>query len=395
MKIVLFDDNTWNNLLPLTFTRPVAEIRIGILTIAEKWEILNGKKVNYLSQDYLKKKFSIASSLRGDTVFINSKIIPDKDFLAQVKKLKPGSGLKQQNTLLAFNGGAGKFQQDAFLKQSVSYSKAIFSINTLTDIFTKNGEALKQDFEWLTKGKKSQQLSKTNVVIGNKNLIFLEKGAKAEASVFNTEAGPIYIGKKAEVMEGCVVRGPFSLGEESVLKMSAKIYGPTTIGPHSKVGGEVNNSVIFGYSNKAHDGFLGNSIVGEWCNLGADTNNSNLKNNYGNIKLYSYANNRNEDTGLQFCGLIMADHSKTGINTMFNTGTVVGVGANVFGAGFPPTHIPSFSWGAAQGFETYRLEKMLETTEKVFGRRKLKLSPEDKAILKHIYNDTCTHRHWD
>ena len=259
-------------------------------------------------------------------------------------------------------------------------SADVLKIENVWDIFSKNGEALKADFDLLTKGRKSQVISKSNTIVGKRNLVFLEKGAKAEAAIFNTNSGPIYIGKNAEVMEGSVVRGPFALCDDSTLKLACKVYGPTTIGPHSNVGGEVNNSVIFGFSNKEHDGFLGNSVIGEWCNLGADTTNSNLKNNYGEVKIFSYESNGTKNTGLQFCGLIMGDHSKCGINTMFNTGTVVGVGANIFGGGFPPTHIPSFVWGGAEGFDTYRLEKLFETANRVYARRHLTLEAAEKKI---------------
>lgn len=388
MNLILIDDKkVWQQLLPLTYTRPVSEIRVGILTIREKWEKHLKMKASYQTEVYLSDKFQF-SVLKGDSLFINSCVIPDDKLIAKIKKLKSGQGLKQDNKWIAYKSEAINFNENTVLQNSEAYSNSLVLIEYVWDIFKKNGDAIQLDFSLLTKGRKSQVLSKSNTVIGKRNQIFLEKGAKAEAAIFNTTSGPIYIGKNAEVMEGSVVRGPFSLGEESALKLSCKVYGPTTIGPHSKVGGEVNNSVIFGYSNKAHDGFLGNSVLGEWCNLGADTNNSNLKNNYGNVKLYSYATGKNEDTGLQFCGLIMGDHSKSGINTMFNTGTVVGVGANIFGGGFPPTHIPSFTWGGAEGMETYRLDKMFETAQRVFERRHLNLEVEDKKILEHIFETT-------
>ena len=252
------------------------------------------------------------------------------------------------------------------------------------DIFQKNAEALAADYESLTTGRSSQPLSPSVTVVGSRDLIFLEAGAKAEACVLNTTAGPVYIGKEAEIMEGALVRGPFALCEHSTLKLGAKVYGASTVGPHSKVGGELSNSVIFGYSNKAHDGFLGNSVLGEWCNLGADTNNSNLKNNYGPVKLYNYAMGKSLNTGLQFCGLMMGDHSKAGINTMFNTGTVVGVGCNIYGGGFPATHIPNFSWGGAEGFEAYQLDKLAETATKMYERRGLAFSEMELQILRHV-----------
>ena len=260
------------------------------------------------------------------------------------------------------------------------------------DIFSKNGEAIKQDFALLTKGKSSHPLSSTNSLIGNSADLFIEEGAVIQASSLNTTSGPIYIGKDAEIMEGSAVRGPFALGEHSALKLNTKIYGATTIGPHCKVGGEVNNSVIFGFTNKAHDGFLGNSVIGEWCNLGADTNNSNLKNNYSSVKLFNYNLDKMMDSNLQFCGLMMGDHSKCGINTMFNTGTVVGVGANIFGGGFPPTHIPSFSWGGAESMETYKIDKMLETAHRVHDRRAMKLSDEEITILQTVFDQTKKYR---
>jgi UDP-N-acetylglucosamine diphosphorylase/glucosamine-1-phosphate N-acetyltransferase len=389
-NLILLDDSSWRRLLPLTYTRPVAEIRVGILTIREKWEKYLKTKASYQCKDYLQAKFPVLH--KGENLYVNSCILPDDKLTAAVKKLKVGEGLKKGSILVAYCTGDVVTEAAAVISKCLEWDKELLCIQNVWDIFSKNGEAIRNDFALLTKGKRSQILSKTNTVIGKKNFLFIEKGAKIEASILNTTGGPVYIGKNAEIMEGSVVRGPFALGEESVLKMSAKVYGPTTIGPHSKVGGEVNNSVIFGYSNKAHDGFLGNSVIGEWCNLGADTNNSNLKNNYGNVKLFSYVSNNLEDTGLQFCGLIMGDHSKCGINTMFNTGTVVGVGANIFGGGFPPTHIPCFSWGGPEGFSTYRLEKMFETAIRVYARRHINLENSEKKILETVFNETAKYR---
>ncbi|MDO9001185.1 MAG: GlmU family protein [Bacteroidota bacterium] len=386
MNVILFDQEySWKNLLPLTYTRPVSEIRIGILTIKQKWDLELNTVCSYLTQDFLSKKFPLVET--PNSLFINSSICPTPALITEIKKLKPQQVLIHNNEALAFIGESKNIKEN-FSREKINFNGNILTIVNVWDIFQKNGEALKLDFELLTKNKKSKPLSNSVTVIGNKDLIFLEEGAKAEACIFNTSAGPIYLAKDAEVMEGSVVRGPFALGEHSALKLSTKIYGPTTIGPHCKVGGEVNNSVIFGFSNKAHDGFLGNSVIAEWCNLGADTNNSNLKNNYGNVKLFNYAQNKMVDSGLQFCGLIMGDHSKSGINTMFNTGTVVGVGANIFGGSFPATHIPSFSWGGSEGFETYRLEKLFETAEKVYERRGLKLDKTEKEILTSIFEQT-------
>jgi len=387
MNYILFDDHTWQNLLPLTFTKPVAEIRIGILTITEKWEhYLNGK-LTFQTQEYLNQKYK--ASYTNNAVFINGKICPTPELLAQINQLEFNTGIKKGNTLIAFRSNiASPLNIADALISSVETSTMYTSVENVWDIFSKNGDAIKADFDLITRGRTSQLLSTSNTVIGDAKQIFLEEGAIIEASILNTNAGPIYIDKDAEIMEGSVVRGPFSLGEHAALKLSTKIYGPTTVGPHSKVGGEVNNSVIFAYSNKGHDGFLGNSVIGEWCNLGADTNNSNLKNNYGNVKLYNYSQKKMIDTGLQFCGLIMGDHSKCGINTMFNTGTVVGVGANIFGGGFPPTHISSFSWGGADGMEEYKFDKMIETASRVFARRNLTVNAVEKDILEKIFKNT-------
>ena len=387
MNYILFDDNTWQNLLPLTFTKPVSEIRIGILTITEKWETYLSGKLTFQTKEYLSSKYKAVYT--NNAVFINGKICPTPELLSQINNLEFNKGIKKGNTLIAFRSNqASALNIEDALSSSVETDINFLSVENTWDIFSKNGEAIKQDFELLTKGRTSQALSSSNTVIGDTKAIFLEEGAVVEAAILNTKSGPIYIGKDAEIMEGSVVRGPFALGEHSALKLSTKVYGPTTIGPHSKVGGEVNNSVVFGYSNKAHDGFLGNSVIGEWCNLGADTNNSNLKNNYGNVKLYNYAQQKMVDTGLQFCGLTMGDHSKCGINTMFNTGTVVGVGANIFGGGFPPTHIPSFSWGGAEGMEDYQFDKMIETANRVYARRSISMSTEEKQILQTVFDKT-------
>ena len=387
MNYILFDDNTWQNLLPLTFTKPVSEIRIGILTITEKWETYLSGKLTYQTQEYLSAKYKAVYT--NNAVFINGKICPTPELLSQINNLEFNKGIKKGNTLIVYRSNqASALNIEDALSSSVETDINYLSVENTWDIFSKNGEAIKQDFELLTRGRNSQPLSSSNTVIGDAKAIFLEEGAVVEAAILNTKSGPIYIGKDAEIMEGSVVRGPFALCEHSALKLSTKVYGPTTIGPHSKVGGEVNNSVVFGFSNKGHDGFLGNSVIGEWCNLGADTNNSNLKNNYGNVKLYNYAQQKMVDTGLQFCGLTMGDHSKCGINTMFNTGTVVGVGANIFGGGFPPTHIPSFSWGGAEGMEDYQFDKMIETANRVYARRSISMSSEEKQILQTVFDKT-------
>lgn len=385
MNFILFDDHSWNDLLPLTFSKPVAELRVGILRISEKWKLMLKKEVSYLTQHFLAAKFPLDTD--KNNVWINGKVCPNATLINEIKNLKENQVLIQGKSILAVHTGNKKEFNPSESKREYVFieSKSLaLCINFPWEIFLKNGQEIESDFQLLTKGKKSQALSKSNRVVG-KGKIFIEKGAKAECSIFNTEAGPVYIGKNAIVMEGCLVRGPFALCEGAELKMGAKIYGPTTVGPYSKVGGEVNNSVIIAYSNKGHDGFLGNSVIGEWCNLGADTNNSNLKNNYGNVKMWNYTHQQMMDTGLQFCGLVMGDHSKSGINTMFNTGTVVGFNSNVFGSEFPIHFIPSFRWGGAEGFEDYKLEKALQVAQRVMIRRNIELTEADKQIFKHLY----------
>jgi UDP-N-acetylglucosamine diphosphorylase/glucosamine-1-phosphate N-acetyltransferase len=366
-------------------------MRMGILTIQEKWEKYLQTKCSNQTEEYLSAKFPVNYS--DEQIFINGSVCPDQELVNDIKKLDLNQCLCRNGKLIACRTASKKIDPK-FLEDEghrIEYGKDILEINSLPDIFSKNGEALKRDFELLTKGRKSQRISKTNQCI-NPEYIFLEEGAKVECAILNAANGPIYLAKDSEIMEGSIVRGPFAIGEHSQLKLGAKIYGPTTVGPHSKVGGEVNNSVIFGYSNKGHDGFLGNSVLGEWCNIGADSNNSNLKNNYAEVKLWNYSTNNFKRTGLQFCGLIMADHSKCGINTMFNTGTVVGVACNIFGSGFPRNFVPDFSWGGAHGFEVFALNKAYEVAEKVFERRNIVFDETEKEILKKVFELTEQYR---
>lgn len=392
MNIILHDSAQRNHLLPLVFTRPVANLRIGILTIAEKYNLYLNTTCSFFTQVYLNEKYPCVFS--NDNIIINACVCPTEKLAQEIKVLPINTVLIDEvsNTWIATRVN----ENDAILFSiACDFSKltpqnTICSFNLLrrpNDIFTYNDAELRNDFTQLTKGRLSQPISTTNTCIAPQN-IFIEQGAKVECSILNASAGPIYIGANAEVMEGCIVRGALALCEYATLKLGTKIYGATTIGPHSKVGGEVNNVVVIGYSNKGHDGFLGNAVIGEWCNLGADTNNSNLKNNYGNVKLYNYATQANEDTGLQFCGLIMGDHSKCGINTMFNTGTVVGVCANIFGAGFPPTHLPSYTWGGVTDSEVFKLDKAIELAQRVYARRSMELPLVDVDILTHIFNHT-------
>jgi UDP-N-acetylglucosamine diphosphorylase/glucosamine-1-phosphate N-acetyltransferase len=385
MNYILFDGPSRNNLLPFTYTRPVADIRIGILTIREKWEHFLGATTTTITEDYLSEKFPMVEMEQN--VMINASFCPNKKLIELVKNLKENQAIFLDEDVIAFYALESEDDIDFDSFEAIEFEGEYLKVEQTWDIFSKNGEAIKNDFELLTNERESQVIPKSVNVINAKN-IFIEEGAKLEFVTLNASSGPIYIGKDTEIMEGSLIRGPFALCEHSTVKLGAKIYGPTTIGPYSKVGGEVNNSVLFGYSNKGHDGFLGNSVLGEWCNLGADTNISNLKNNYAEVRLWDYNTEGFARTGLQFCGLMMGDHSKCGINTMFNTGTVVGVSANIFGSGFPRNFIPSFSWGGNGGFTTYLTKKAFEVAEIVMSRREIEFTEQDAAILEHVFEET-------
>ncbi len=393
MNYIMFDDQSRNNLLPLTFTRPVADVRIGILTIREKWEVLLKTKTSTLTEVYLSNKFPTIKD--SQNILINGSVCPSSALVKEINALKPNQALVTTDSIIALHLNAEDLDETGEMDisgiEEIETKIEPLKINEIWEIFTRNGEALLSDFELITKRRKSEKLSSTNRVIGDHG-IFIEKGATVEFATLNSTNGPIYIGKNAEIMEGSMIRGPFALCEFAVVKMGTKIYGPTTIGPYSKVGGEVNNSVIFGYSNKAHDGFLGNSVIGEWCNIGADTNNSNLKNSYDTVKLWNYNQKTFVDTGLQFCGLIMGDHSKTGINTMFNTGTIVGVNTNIFGSGFQRNFIPSFSWGGTSGFKIYDIKKAISVAKAMFERRGKPFDTIEREILINLFDLTAVNR---
>ena len=385
MNYILFDGASRNNLLPFTFTRPVADIRVGILTIREKWETYLDSKTTTVTEDYLSDKNPMVEL--EENVMINASYLPNLELIEMVKDLKENQAIFKDEDVVAFFSKDSQEDINFDTYEALEFSGDLIKIVHTWDIFSKNGEAIQEDFDLLTNGRRSQSIPASNNIIAPEN-IFIEEGAKLEFATLNASGGPIYIGKNSEIMEGSIIRGPFALCEGAGVKLGAKIYGPTTVGPHSKVGGEVNNSVIFGYSNKGHDGFLGNSVLGEWCNLGADTNTSNLKNNYAEVRLWDYQTEGFARTGLQFCGLMMGDHSKCGINTMFNTGTVVGVSANIFGSGFPRNFVPSFSWGGSGGFTTYLTKKAFEVAEVVMSRRKMDFTDQDKAILEHVFEET-------
>lgn len=389
MNYILFDGPYRNNLLPFTYTRPVADIRIGILTIREKWEHYLKTTTTTITEDYLSNKYPMVEM--EDNVMINSSFLPNLELIEVVRGLEENQAVFKGEDVVAFFSKEAQNDIDFDTFESIEFESDIIKIENNWDIFSKNGEAIEEDFDMLTNGRKSQSIPE-NTVSFHPHRIFIEEGAKLPLCSLNATNGPIYIGKDAEIMEGSLIRGPFALCEHGTVKMAAKIYGPTTIGPYCKVGGEINNSVLFGYSNKGHDGFLGNSVLGEWCNLGADTNNSNLKNNYAEVRLWDYKTESFARTGLQFCGLMMGDHSKCGINTMFNTGTVVGVSANIFGSGFPRNFIPSFSWGGNGGFTTYQTTKAFEVAANVMSRRDVEFSDQDKRILEHVFEETKKYR---
>lgn len=388
MNYILFDGNVRNALLPFTFTRPVADIRVGILTIREKWEKYLGYTTTTITEEYLSEKFPMVEM--EENVIINASFLPNQVLAEMVRNLEENQAIFYEDEVIAFYTKEGQ-EVDFETYEIIEFNDECIRIEHTWDIFQKNDAAIREDFDLLTEDRFSQPIPKSVNVIAPEN-IFIEEGAKLEFVTLNASTGPIYIGKNAEIMEGSVIRGPFALGEEAQVKLATKIYGATTVGPHCRVGGEVNNSVLFAYSNKGHDGFLGNSVLGEWCNIGADSNNSNLKNNYEEVKLWSYESERFEKTGLQFCGLMMGDHSKCGINTMFNTGTVVGVSTNIFGSGFPRNFVPSFSWGGATGFTTYITKKAFETAKIVMSRRHVDFTEEDAKILEHVFEETKKYR---
>lgn len=389
MNYILFDGPSRNNLLPFTFTRPVADIRVGILTIREKWEFYLKTTTTTVTEDYLSDKYPMVEM--DENVMVNASYLPNLELVEMIRDLKANQAIFKDEDVIAFFTKEAQDDINFEDYEAIEFAEDIIKIENTWDIFSKNGEAIQEDFTLITKEKTSQSIPASNNIIAPQN-IFIEEGAKLEFTTLNASKGPIYIGKNAEIMEGAIIRGPLALCENAVVKLGAKIYGPTTLGLSSKVGGEINNSVIFDNSNKGHDGFLGNSVVGEWCNLGADTNNSNLKNNYAEVRLWDYQTEGFAKTGLQFCGLMMGDHSKCGINTMFNTGTVIGVSANIFGSGFPRNFVPSFSWGGNSGFTTYLTKKAFEVAGVVMARRKIEFSDQDKAILEHVFEETKKYR---
>ncbi|WBL20969.1 GlmU family protein [Zunongwangia sp. HRR-M8] len=390
MNYILFDGSVRNQLLPFTFTRPVADIRFGILTMRERWEYILGYTTSTITEDYLSEKWPLVEF--EENIMINSAYFPSAEFIQQIKNLNKKEAIFDGEEIVAFYTEEDQEVDFSAYKQ-LEIKGDVLKLEHTWDIFSKNGKAIKFDFQLITEDRESQPIDSSNYVKNAEN-VFIEEGAVVENCSLNASSGPIYIGKDALVMEGCFFRGPIAIGEEAIVKMGAKIYGATTIGPGSRAGGEINNSVLFQNSNKGHEGYLGNSVLGEWCNLGADTNNSNLKNNYAEVRLWDYETEGFAKTGLQFCGLMMGDHSKCGINSMFNTGTVVGVSCNIFGTGYPRNFIPSFSWGGSAGMTTYQTKKVFEVARLVLERRKMEFTEQDEAILEHVFEETLKYRRY-
>lgn len=389
MNYILFDGEVRNALLPFTFTRPVADIRVGILTIREKWEKYLGYTTTTVTEEYLEAKFPMVEAEQN--IMINSAFLPTAELVERIQALQPNQAIGYQEDIVAFFTEEEQEEIDFDDYEIVDFTASLIKIAHKWDIFQYNDAAIRQDYALLTEDRTSEPIPSTVQVIGAEH-VFIEEGAVLNFVTLNATTGPIYIGKNTEIMEGAIIRGPFALCEGAQVKMGAKIYGATTVGPECRVAGEVSNSVLFGYTNKGHDGFLGNSVLGEWCNLGADTNNSNLKNNYAAVKLWNYEINAQENTGLQFCGLMMGDHSKSGINTMFNTGTVVGVACSVFGGGFPKTFLPSFTWGGKDLDDVYDVSKAIETMKIVMSRRHIEWTQEEENIIRHLAEENRLER---
>ena len=391
MNYILFDSDVRDTLLPFTYTKPVADIRIGILTIREKWEKRLGLTTTTITADYLEEKYPMVEM--EENILINASFCPTESLVEKVKNLSKNEAIFKGEDVLAFHTTQSQEEVDFDTYTQIEFDEELIQIKNTSDIFTHNGKAIQQDFNLITAERTSETIP-AGIQVINPGNIFIEEGAQILFSTLNASEGPIYIGKDALIMENSSIRGPFAMCENAVVKMGAKIYKDTTIGPFSKVGGEISNAVIFGYSSKGHDGYLGNSVIGEWCNLGAGTNNSNLKNNYSEVKLWNYETERFAKTGLQFCGLMMGDHSKCAISTMFNTGTVVGVSANLFGSGFPRNFTPSFSWGGAAGYETFQMNKVSEVVTAVMKRKNLVFDAVDQKILDHVFEETKQYRNF-
>lgn len=407
MQYLLFEDQSYFDLWPLTFTRPLSDLRVGIDKLHEKWTRFLGQPVGCIAYSYLATQFSRFDPTQ-ESLCLNGKFIPDTEWARSLQEAcAPGTFLENTGKeILAFRCKPevlGSFDGIVTAERLIgadlrplpapAYERP--AIRFPWDIFRLNGQCIREDFEAVIGNNTSQRPDDRHTIIYGGDNLFLGPGVKMRAAVINAEDGPIYLGEGVDVQEGALIHGAHAICDHATLNMGVKLRGDTTVGPWSKVGGEVANSVIQGYSNKGHDGYLGNSVLGQWCNLGADTNTSNLKNNYTEVRVWNYRQERFARTGTIFCGLIMGDHSKCGINTMFNTGTVVGVSANIFGGGYPRNFIPSFSWGGSAGLSTFTLPKAFEVAEAVMGRRKMEFADSEKAILTEVFQRTEKYRNWD
>ncbi len=399
MNLILYDDPLFcKTLYPLTFTRPLGCLRLGILILAEKWERILGNKPSYLSLPYLSGLYPLNAD--SDNLVINSSVLPDDQFVNSLRKLQPGSVLENERMFLAARTdkehlpACGNSFDRAGLK-SVFYRQPVRLVSRPWDLFLENKNELLRDYMLVTSGRETKKMPDPYTRSYHERNIFIEEGVTIKAAIINAENGPVYIGKNVSIMEGSAICGPAAILKGSVISMGTKIRANTTIGPHCIVGGEVKNSIIYGYSNKAHEGYLGNSIVGEWCNLGANTNCSNLKNNFSNVKVWDHAKDAYLDSGQQFCGVFIGDHSTTSIGTMINTGTMIGVSANIFGSGLTPKFIPSFSWGGYPENQTYEIEKAIESAGKMMALKKKNISQEEAGVLRAIFDLTGKYRHWE
>ncbi len=393
MNYILFGDQTRNHLLPFTFIRPMGDLRIGILTIREKWERYLGKKTSSLTEEYLSTKYPLIKE--ADNVLINAAVFPNKEVVEAIGKLGNNETLSQGDVLIAYrlsDKDLDSIDDESFeARENHEFSGKIEKLSYLHDFLLLNIDAIVNDYRLITANRKSGSTGPLARVVCPEN-VFVEDGAKIEMAIINATEGPVYIGKNAHVMDGAIIRGPVSIGEGTKVRMGALLYPGSAIGPYCKIGGEISNTIVFGYSNKAHDGYIGDSVIGEWCNIGAGSNFSNLKNNYSQVRVWNYAEETFVPTDLRFCGAFVGDHTKCGINTMLNTGSVIGVNSMIYGSGFIRNFIPSFSWGSAAGITIYKFETALETARIVMSRRGKELTADDESILRFVYNQSLRHK---
>jgi UDP-N-acetylglucosamine diphosphorylase/glucosamine-1-phosphate N-acetyltransferase len=396
MHLILNDQSPWRvRFYPLTLTRPVSDLRVGICTIAQKWEKWLNTSLSFKTVPHLQALY--ANPIQGSTCLIlQGNLLPTATLVDALQQMVLGDGLRNKDQVIAICvdvSGINDFERANQLDlRWKNFDEPLDQITYPEDLFLKNGDQIKADFTLLTEGRTSAEISSDNTIIGDQ--IFAEEGAKATCAILNSTQGPIYLGKNTEIWEGSLIRGPFALGEGAQVKMGTRSYPNVSIGPYSRVGGELNTCVIWGNSSKGHDGYMGNAVIGEWCNWGADTNNSNLKNNYKEVKIYDYSLQDYRDTQQQFCGIIMGDHAKCAINTAFNTGTVVGVGASVFGPGLQPTFIPDFAWGGSEGMVEHALDKMMDTSVRVYKRRNQVFDEKDAQRLEAVFHLTKAYRNF-